>query len=159
MSAASSPGHANNLGVQQAPQYNYEPVTAIKEEKGQDLTGTQLRALEALSEQPHEPAVRVAVEDRPAQQALPSYVESLGHWWDLSHQGIQKFVQENPLIALVTMVVFGIFGISQILPTFISALLIGVPLCYYSFIVGQTILEDRHGFTENLRANIVASAV
>ena len=132
-------------------QFNYEAhangAAPKSESKGEDLTGVQLRAKEAVMN-------RVAVEDRPAQQASFS-TDTLWTWFDHASKGVEQFVLENPVIALVTMVVFGMFGISQILPTFLAAIFTGIPLCAYSFMVGKTIWQDHVEFSRALAQAVI----
>jgi hypothetical protein len=160
MSAAApiSPSHAAaHLSLTATPEgqtrYNsYEPAPGAPEagpdgKKGQDLNGPQLRAQQVLQQ-------RVAVEDRPAQQAGFGS-DTLWTWFDHASKGIEQFVLENPVIALVTMVVFGMFGISQILPTFLAAIFTGIPLCAYSFMVGKTIWQDHVQFSRALAQAVI----
>lgn len=60
-------------------------------------------------------------------------VDDAWAWLNHASAGIDQFVVDYPLPALVMAVVCGIFGISQILPSFLAALLTGVPLCYFSY--------------------------
>jgi hypothetical protein len=130
---------------------SYEPAPGAPEAsadgKSGDLTGTQLRAQQGLQQ-------RVAIEDRPAQQASFG-TDTLWTWFDHASKGVEQFVLENPVIALVTMVVFGMFGIAQILPTFLAAILTGIPLCACSFMIGKTIWQDHVQFSRALAQAVI----
>ncbi len=71
-------------------------------------------------------------------------------WWTFSQVSIEHFVMDQPLIAIVTAVVFAIFGISQVLPTIVAALLISIPLLAFSYLVAQTIYNNQDEFAYHL---------
>ncbi|MBI2743674.1 MAG: hypothetical protein HYX48_07130 [Chlamydiales bacterium] len=67
-------------------------------------------------------------------------------YWDSARDGVYLFVMQNPLIAVITAIVFLLFGISQILPTFIAALITGIPLISFSVLIIQTIWDNLEEF-------------
>jgi hypothetical protein len=79
---------------------------------------------------------------------------ALGEYWQMAQLAASNFVKDYPLLAIITAVVFAIFGISQILPTIISTLLISVPMIAFSYLLIQSMIENRAEFSEKVAMSL-----
>lgn len=85
---------------------------------------------------------------------------SIGCWgtvvkyWNYMITSIHEFVMSNPLIALVSAVVFAVFGISQLLPTIVAAILTGIPLICFSTLIFINIIQHNQDFSNSLALQI-----
>ena len=63
-------------------------------------------------------------------------------------------VHEQPLFMLVTAVVFALFGISQVLPTILAAIVISIPLLTFAYFTFEAIYSEREMFAAHLAREV-----
>ncbi len=86
------------------------------------------------------------------------YCGTIQGYWATAAEGVQKFTMDYPLIAIITAVVFGIFGISQVLPIFITTCIVGIPLVCFAYLSIKTIWENREEFSQRLVLALAAAS-
>jgi hypothetical protein len=93
-----------------------------------------------------------------AQDDEGGYCGTIQGYWATAQEGVQKFTMDYPLIAIITAVVFGIFGISQVLPIFITTCIVGIPLVCFAYLSVKTIWENREEFSQRLVLALAAAS-
>src|ERR1700722_7399000 len=84
------------------------------------------------------------------QAAEAGCMDNFRNYWSYAQVTIEHFVMDQPVIAVIVAVVFFIFGISQILPTLLAAILTGIPLIAFSYTVAQTVCAHQEEFAHHL---------
>jgi len=135
--------------------FSYNSVTSASahDESDEQVSDVALSRLSASS-QP-----KIAVQDRAGEEGVAEVAQAAVTWIDNAFLGVDNFVLEHPLAALVMAVVFGIFGLSQILPSFLGVILTGGPLCYASYRMGKAMWNNWERFTQALAENAMQGAV
>lgn len=86
------------------------------------------------------------------------YCGTIQGYWETAAEGVKRFTMDYPLIAIITAVVFGIFGISQVLPIFITTCIVGIPLVCFAYLSVKTIWENREEFSQRLVLALAAAS-
>jgi len=93
-----------------------------------------------------------------AEDGEGGYCGTIQGYWATAAEGVQKFTMDYPLIAIITAVVFGIFGISQVLPIFITTCIVGITLVCFAYLSIKTIWENREEFSQRLVLALAAAS-
>ncbi len=107
--------------------------------------------------QPPAPPTEVFEEQAPRETSCWG-CDTVGQYWAVAKDSARNLVDSNPILAMITAVVFAIFGISQILPTVVSAIIIAVPLCSFAYMIAQDILLNREAFTQRLLMQLASTS-
>ena len=96
-----------------------------------------------------------------AETAAGCNLDTLKAYGQAIQLAVSNFVMDYPLIAIVSTVVFGIFGLTMILPQFISTLIIYIPLLAFSYMAVSTLAseENRERFSHRLAESLFKSDV
>ncbi len=120
-------------------------------------------AAAALAPTAVESQVPAAAQAQP-EAAVPAAAAQAG-WFDGCGSGcgaifshlrttVAHNVHEQPLFMLVTAVVFALFGISQVLPTILAAIVISIPLLTFAYFTFEAIYSEREMFAAHLAREV-----